>query len=338
MIAGLMGPGRATGVALALAILSGCASRGTTPRQPQAAAVEARPPAPESRTAPKRAREQPPRRATIHFEELAGKPFPYPLVRARVRGVQTWLILDTGASHTVLDVWLLEQLGVRLVASDQAGEGHSGEKVATMRALQPRLELEGWGPVPGEDLLAVRLPRLFRNLGLGGVISPQSLAEAGMAVVVDLPASSLTLVSDEEAARGGADGSLGLAEACEVGGEPVGVVYLVEAKIQGEPVRLVVDSGAARSDVLSGSRAGRRLRSGATRGDASYTVAGRVEGRRLVGASVSVGRVARALDVAILPGVPTGACPRDGHLGLDVLRDCVLWLAPGHFGARCRPR
>lgn len=274
------------------------------------------------------------RRAVIRFEDLAGEPFPYPLVRARVRGVETSLIVDTGASHTVLDVWLLEQLGVELVPSEQPGEGHAGEQVSTMQARSPHLEIERWGPVPG-DVLAVRLPPLFRTLGLGGVVSPQSLATRGTAVILDLAAGSLGLVPLDEGLRQGEEASLGPARACRVGGEPAGAVYVVDAAIEGQRARLIVDSGAARTDVLVGSAAGRTLRRRATGGEASYTVSGRVEGRRVEGVALDVGRVTATLDLGLMAGRPSGACPRDGHLGLDVLRRCVLVLAPDHLGARC---
>lgn len=273
------------------------------------------------------------REATIHFEQRDGKPFPYPLVHARVRGVETRLILDTGASHTVLDVWLLEQLGVELVPSGQPGEGHAGEAVTTSRARAPHLTIAGWGEVPG-DALAVRLPSLFRALGLGGVVSPQSLATDDTAVILDLPESSLRRVPRDEARRDPAV-SLGSADLCHVGDESDGVVYVVDAVVEGLPARLVVDSGAARTDVLAESVAGQRLRARASRGDPSYTVSGRVHGQRVDDVTLTVGQVVTTLDLGLMSGRPSGACPRDGHLGLDVLMGCALVLTPDDFGARC---
>jgi hypothetical protein len=276
------------------------------------------------------------RRTAIHFERLDDKPFPYPLVRARVRGVDTWLIVDSGASHTVLDRWLVTQLGVELAPFDQGGEGHAGQRVEAMIARSPHLELAEWGPILGGDVLAVALPQLFRHLGLGGVLSPQTLALPGTVVVVDLPASSLRLARRTEVTASKEERSLGEGRACTVGGDLEGVVYLVDGVVQGEAARLVVDSGAARSDLLAESPPGRSLASRTARGGDSYTVAGRVRGRRIPGAFVTVGSVSKRLDVAILPGRPSGACPRDGHLGLDVLRSCVLFLALDHFGAQCQ--
>ena len=322
-----------------LAVVVGVAACGspTTPSAPAATSVEVSPGGSAPNPSPASPTEQtvsPRRDAVLHFEDIEGRPFPYPLVRGRVRGVDTRLIVDTGASHTVMDVWLLEQLGVELVGSAQPGEGHAGERVATMTARSPHLEIEGWGHVPG-DVLAARLPAVFRDLGLGGVVSPQSLASTGEVVVVDLPAASLRMIARDEALSLGAPEGLGSVRPCRVGGDPPGVVFIVEGLVQGQPARLVVDSGAEHSNVLAESAAGRRLVARAAPGEASYTVSGRVQGQRVDGVTLSVGGVTTRLDLGIMPGAPSGACPRDGHLGLDVLRRCVLMVSPSYFGADC---
>ncbi|MEQ9322847.1 MAG: pepsin/retropepsin-like aspartic protease family protein, partial [Polyangiaceae bacterium] len=282
----MIGFGR--GLALvALALVSACqpAAR-PAPTDEGSSVARARTPPVEGLPQPLRRRQ-----ATIRFEDQAGRPFPYPIVDARVRGVPTRLVVDTGASHTVLDVWLLEQLGVQLVESEQPGEGHAGEKVATMRAHAPHLELEEWGAVP-DDVLAVRLPPVFRTLGLGGVVSPQGLAGPGMVVILDLPASLLRSVPRDEGKKLGDSESLGAARPCRVGGDLGGVVYLVDGTVRGHPVRLVVDSGAARTDVLAQSAAGRLLREDAASGDTSYTVGGPVRGERVDDETLTVGRLA----------------------------------------------
>jgi Aspartyl protease len=273
------------------------------------------------------------RSAAIVYQTPDGDPFAYPVVHATVRGVDTALIVDTGASHTVVDTWLLEQLGVRLVEAEDTEEGHAGERVTAYRAEAPKLAVAGLGSTAPAEVLGVKLPLVFRHLGLGGVLSPQSLASAGEHVVVDLVGRRLRIEP-----AGGTRGSrpFGEAEPCPVGtAGAMSAVFLVDAQVSGHPARLVVDSGAAQTDLLVGSKPGQALVGRSTEGSPSFTVGGRVQARRLRGARLEIGQVATTVELALMPGSSTGACPRDGHLGLDVLRHCVLRLAPDHFEAHC---
>ncbi len=274
----------------------------------------------------------------LRYEMLGGRQFPYPLVRANVSGHDTWLIVDTGASHIVLARWLVEAAGLSIEASGQRGEGHTGAEVVTYQVRHPDLRLEGWGEVPLDELLVVDLPDVFAKLHLGGVLSPQALAPPGHSVVVDMPGKELRLVPDEWQLDGDRGGDLapGAARVCPIDGYTRGAVYVVDATIEGRPARLVVDTGASRSDVLLESDAARALLHRSVRGDASYTASGRVDSRKVPQIELIVGHVAGKVDLSIMPGEQTPSCARDGHLGLDVLSRCVMILSPDRFQARCR--
>lgn len=278
-------------------------------------------------------------RAELRYESLGGRYFPYPLVRAKLRGVETWLIVDTGASHNVMAQWLVDEVGISIEHSGQRGEGHAGEEVQTFVARHPHLSIDGWGELPQDEVLVIDMPDVFEKLGLGGVLSPQGLAPPDHNVVMDLPARELRLVPAEWK-MGEARGkhlSIDDDAVCAVEGRTTGAVYLVNGNIDGAPARFVVDTGAARTDVLSSSLAARALMPRSVRGELSYTAGGKVLSRRVKNTTVSVGDVSRDVDISIMPGRQTDTCTRDGHLGLDLLGRCVLMLSPNGFDARCKP-
>jgi len=279
----------------------------------------------------------PVRRAPLHFIQLAGRAFPYPLVQVWVRGHKTWMLLDTGASHDVLARWLAAELALELAPTLRPAEGHAGEAVETFVVDRPEMVLESWGPLAREQVLVVDVPVVFERLGLGGLLSPQALVNDGLTVVVDLP-NEILYASADSATHGAADGVLlgrGDKPVCQIAGPSPGRVYLLSATVEGVPARLIVDTGAARTDLLDGSAAARAVRHRVVAGGASYTAGGRRAGGRVDDATVRVGELSTVLDLGIMSGAPGGACPRDGHLGLDVLRGCVLELRRNHFDARC---
>ena len=158
---------------------------------------------------------------------------------------------------------------------------------------------------------------------------------------MDMPARELRLVpadwrlSDKRGLHLRTDGEEDAV--CTVDGLTMGAVYLVNANVDGAPARLVIDTGAARTDVLSSSLAARALMPRSVKGGLSYTAGGKVMSRRVHDTTIKVGEISRDVDLSIMPGRQTTTCARDGHLGLDLLSRCVLMLSPDGFDGRCKP-
>ena len=280
-----------------------------------------------------------PRAMKIHFIEVQGQSFPYPLALVRVKGRASWWLVDTGASHDVMALWLARAVGLEVEPFGQRGESHGGQEVGTWLVRQPEMAIDGWGERRVDEVIAVELPSVFERFGLGGVLSPQALAGAGQAAILDLPAAELTLAAADTSLspERGMRLVLGPEPVCTVPGPTRGAVYVLGATVEGMPTRLIVDSGAARTDLLEQTRVARSLRPRTVAGGASYTAAGRMPSGRVDAVSLRIGELSTVVDLGILAGGAGTGCPRDGHLGLDVLRHCVLLLASDRFDARCRP-
>jgi predicted aspartyl protease len=316
----------------------------TTPNAP-AQATQTASSAPPSSEARDQAESVPPdpsqrRHAALHFRQIEGKAFPYALLRASVRGQPTWLMLDTGASHHVLGSWLARKLGIAERALPMEGRGHSGERVAVRGAHNPELVVEAWGAVGGDRVLVADLPAVFEKLDLGGVASPQALAEdGGLAVLVDFPARRLELTAESNALASlvGTGYWLARCKECVCGSsEGRAPGYVIEARVGGHAVRLAVDSGAETTDLRLTSSAGKTLRSRAKPGHKTETAGGRYTEQIVSAVAVTVGDVSRQLDVALVPGSADATCPADGNLGMDMLSSCVLVLTRRSFAARCQ--
>lgn len=290
---------------------------------------------------PKPAR--PARRARLEYE-VEGRPFRLPVVRATVGGVPTLLLVDTGASSHVLTRWLAKK--AKLPVDDQGDRSldHAGREVASLRTSAPRLVVDGWGPLDDRPTLVIDVPEALERLGIGGFLSPQSLG--GGTVVLDLLRGELRDTTSPGEEKGALaewatfsrpePKSLPDPVACA---DPSSVLpaltFVLPARIGDEAVSLLVDTGAQRTDLFATSPAGKSLAARAEPGEPVILAAGKVETKVLRATALTVGDVKAEVDVGILPGASTPSCPRDGVLGMDALRRCVLVIGQGTFHGRC---
>jgi hypothetical protein len=127
----------------------------------------------------------------FYDQALAAQGFPNPLVRARIAGHEAIFIVDTGASVNVLADWYAEIAGVPSTSTDTRAQG-SGGGAAPLRVAR-RVQGE-WGDGQRFSLneaIVISFPPYFKSQRLGGLVSPQLLAPAGMAAVLDLGIPSL---------------------------------------------------------------------------------------------------------------------------------------------------
>lgn len=282
------------------------------------------------------------RHAPIQFE-VAGRSFQLPVVEGTVGGVRTLFVIDTGASAHILTGWLARKAKLPLENHGDSGSDHTGRKLVSFRTPSPSFVLDSWGKIPEKETLVIEVPEQIEKLGIGAFLSPQNLdAEA---VVLDLPRGELREARslDEEKGRLAEWASLSrpvpkllpAPVACRDGSTIGGLAFLVPATFADQHATLLLDTGAQKTDLLAGSVPGKQLSPRAEAGEPVFSASGKVVTKVLRGTEVTIGEVKSRLDVSILPGSAETLCARDGVLGMDVLKSCVMVFAAGTVHARC---
>ncbi len=116
---------------------------------------------------------------------------PVPVALARADEVKTGVVLDTGASETVLSSALARRLGLLVTRSSfPIGVAGGGKRATARLAVLPALEIGG-ATVRSLPVLVVDLPDLAR-VGVEAIVSPQQ-AFAGATAELDLGRRRLRL-------------------------------------------------------------------------------------------------------------------------------------------------
>lgn len=283
----------------------------------------------------------PPSEVQLRFE-LEQRAFPSPLVRGTVGGEPTWMLVDTGASRHVIAGWLARKAKLDVRNFGERGTDHAGRTFATARVEKPSLAIDGWGALADRPTLVAEVPDDLAQLGIGVVLSPQLLG-GDNALVLDLARKSMRLLTPAQAEeelgnRGGAD-PFGAVDVCEVTDGPVrGLAFVVPVMVDGTRARLLLDTGALHSDLLTSSAASRPFSKRSVPNRTRLNgIGGALTTRRVRSVKVTVGEHRAVVDIFIMPGVRDDACPRDGALAMDVLASCVMVFEPGKVRGRCAP-
>lgn len=266
-----------------------------------------------------------------------------PIARGSVRGIATWVLVDTGASSHVVAAWLARRAELATRAAGPDGADHAGRPVATRIALSPQLALEGIGTVEDGAVLIAEVPELLERLAIGAVVSPQLLAREGEHVELDLDGGALRVrfgPAETEPRPGfrSLASAIARGHTCTARGTtPEGLAFVLDASIEGHRAALLLDTGSARTDLLSRSRAARAL-SSRTRpsSGARYAASGRVDSKSVPRAAIVVAGARRVVEIDVVDGEGDRSCPRDGALGMDVLAPCVLRFRGDEASAMCR--
>jgi hypothetical protein len=117
-----------------------------------------------------------------------------PMIDARIGGVATRLILDTGSDTHVLTIELARAAGLPAVPGD-AGTDHAGASIEswTLGKVSARI---GDLALVLDDAMAITGPAPFEGWGVGGFLSPQQLHPTASAVL-DLADDTFVLVDPE---------------------------------------------------------------------------------------------------------------------------------------------
>lgn len=282
------------------------------------------------------------REATLFYSPArfgAGSPLPLPLVKGTIAGHATTLIIDTGAHMPVVASWLAQDAGLAAGPSIQ-GRDAAGRTVPMHVTDHSGLVIEGWGPADGPAVVG-DLPEEFRRVGIGAIVSPQTLATADDVVVLDLTASRMRLVSRTRlrspGAETGGEFTLRDARVCTYDDSNQRARSLVATvTIDGTPVLLDLDTGANGITVGRATNVGRRL---AARPGVSEThglgAAGGFDAVRANDVAVGMGELEVSVPVDVVVGAASAPCGTAGRLGVDYLRACVLVIGQETLDVSC---
>lgn len=271
---------------------------------------------------------------------LAAQGFPNPLVKARIAGHEAIFIVDSGASANVLADWYVEAAGIPTVKTDSTARGTGGKSAAERLVHQLQGYWSDGQPFTLSEAVAVAFPPYFKSLHLGGLVSPQLLAPAGMAAVLDLRVPSLRFALF---ARALSDlrrsitptAPLDLTEACRnAKSKLVNRVYLAPVTTAGATDLMLVDTGATSTAFSRDSKIAHAIGLGSEVGPASEGVGGEINGQRIV-RDARLLRGGRTITLSPSIGEISEPCNARGALGMDALRSCLLILGENKMAISC---
>jgi hypothetical protein len=269
---------------------------------------------------------------------LLAKGFPSPLAKARIAGHEVLFIVDSGASVNVLAAWYARLIEIPTTAAAGTATG-SGGKTATVRTAH---RLRGhWDNGQGftlKEAIVIAFPALFETLHLAGLVSPQLLAPAGTAAVLDLKIPSLEF---KPFARAMSD--LHLSQAINVpqqvcrnpDSQFVNRVYLAPISTAGVSDLVLVDTGATKTIVSVDSMIAQAIETNSALGPHSEGLGGEVNGRRIV-RDVHLLRGGKTVVLNPSIGEVSAPCDAKGLLGMDALRSCLLILGKDEMAFTCQ--
>lgn len=238
-----------------------------------------------------------------------------PLVRARVQGQDTLLLVDTGATETLFTRSLLNRSRVAMEPAE-AGRDHAGADTPTWTSLDPvSLKIGGHG-FELERVAVIEAPGAFEKAGVGGVLSPQTLIEDAT-LELDFPLGRMSLAEGAavgiETGRRPTDDLVPLSLACRPAPGDLANLVLVEGAFEDTgPITLMLNTGSREAEIGPGAAPG-SLTSGPSRG------------RGLSGAPV-IGPIRRGrfrVDGAVMPAsnaiVRVQAEGLGGQIGMEML-------------------
>jgi len=117
--------------------------------------------------------------------------FRQPLVPATIAGQETRLVVDTGATETLVTRDLLARARIAVVPVEP-GRDHAGADVLTWTTVDDIvLEIAGHGFDLGR-VSVIESPKAFAQIGIGGILAPQCL-DAEAVLDLDLRAGRISL-------------------------------------------------------------------------------------------------------------------------------------------------
>jgi hypothetical protein len=270
---------------------------------------------------------------------LAKGDFPNPAARLTVNGQSAWFLFDTGVGvHTVAS-WFADAVGLR---TDEAfgkvvhGIDSTGRAVAFrgLRNLAARL---ADGNQLTLALAAVAdFPPEFRQFRIGGLLSPQLLADEGQAAALDLRVPDLRIEAFEQSVRrlGARRLPRNQLQVCGSTKDPVpNLLFAIGVSAGGRKGTMALDTGAAVTKLVAQSALLRGVRLAS--GGQTTGVAGKPQPYQLArGIRMTFGDYQATIDARVV-NETRGRCGADGLLGLDAMGRCAIVLSEKELAIAC---
>jgi hypothetical protein len=233
---------------------------------------------------------------------------------------KTQLLVDTGASETVLADWFVKEQNIPLLADTVNGTDSGGAGFEAAKTTAAAIALSSGFTGASGPLVVVPTPPVFKQLGIGGIFSPQSFF-GGKAVFLDFPGKTVFAGAAAEAAvKGRTPVEVVTLSPCS---QEMPDKYLLAAFLNGVPVRLYIDTGGRSAAITREFSVKLGLKGGVTKDRAG--AASRRKVVRLNGVGLKIGVISSAIPVDVEPrGV---SCPEaQGKLGNDFFLQYGLLL------------
>ena len=265
--------------------------------------------------------------------------FPSPLLRATVRGQPVWFIVDTGASVNTLASWLVNAAHLEPRQTTATATGSTGAEKTVRMIASEMIQLDGGRQLALREAIVVEFPPIFAEQRIGGLLSPQLLAPRHAAAVLDLRVPTLRFEPFKMAVTKLGRHRLSVSSSsrvCRNSESPFeNRQYAASATAAGIVGTLLVDTGATSTLVAPGSRIAAALMDRASESGRTQGVGGDAQTTRIA-PNVRFERGGTASTIAVTIGGSAPSCGRDGLIGMDALRQCILVLGESAFAWSCQ--
>lgn len=268
----------------------------------------------------------------LYPDQLVRDGFSSPVLSATIEGKPVRLLVDTGAGVHTLARWFAATAALQSTPASSTAIDSTGRELP-IELVRATLQVDGHDHFI--SLIVVDFPPVFERHQIAGLVSPQLLAPAGEAAVLDERAGTLQFESFDAAVRRTGAVELPAARVCDQGNLKPNRLYAVPVTIAGDTVMLELDSGANQTTLRTASTVVGALAHREVRGH-TMGVAGQAVNIEQGIADVTFGGATTRMAVQIVPG-QVGGCEGDGLLAQDVLARCILILGETRLAASCRP-
>ncbi len=261
--------------------------------------------------------------------KLSSMGFPNPLLKATVHDQTAWFIIDTGASVHTFASWLVSASGLKTFDTNSTVRGSTGveSRITVVRDATLRLDRLN-AEIPLRQAIVADFPKIFAEQRIGGLISPQLLAPAGKAAVVDLNVPRLTFSSPPAPSEE--------TRVCtNHDSQFINRLYAAKVSIGNVKALVLVDTGATSTVVTPSSAAAASL-SDRTLGNRQVQGVGGEVTTTVKTKPLEIHLAGTSRTMALSIGGSPQSCGPDGVLGMDSLRGCRLTLGESAFTWSCR--
>jgi hypothetical protein len=259
-------------------------------------------------------------KAALHPIEMAPlEKMPFSLVEVKIKGHGTTkMIVDTGASETVLADWFVKDSRLPYLPRIEEGSDSGGEKFKAVKSAPATLQV-GRRSEELDGMYVIPTPKEFKELGIGGIFSPQTFFDKET-FMLDFPSNRiLSGKYSRKWVRGKRKIENIKIEPCSI---DIQDKYVMKAMINGVPGSFYIDTGGVRSAITKSFKA--KLGSVQTTRSQRMGVGSVRETERIEDLTLKLGKNVRKNIVADVEPERV-ACPfADGKLGNDFLKHYSL--------------